>query len=745
MLDKWFYEDLKELFTKTNRVVVVDRDKQYDFLVDSIADKIDAEIFKVDEYLSDLEVKYTVEKEYRDENVLIHTHLEPSNKEKRQYMIQEYASTGRIFDRLLNRYIGEKSSLSNTEYNFESEELIVAGKMSLKSENNNEDFWQNIKIEGRQALLGDFIPTVLKFLDAPFDFVDSLPEDGKEILYQLLGEYLSINPDKKASPQVVADDFAEQIFDNIIEDKEKTEGIYRAWIDSHRYRRNLAEYLDNYELSGEIDIWGVSPNHPFSQIDDCWLEELSEIILSDEECPDYILKAIKERYIKAEGLEIAESYYWKPAYKLLDFQAKPAHKIEDINEFIELYKNKIYKLDQSIRHINQHLYDKSRARRAFQTVYEEKMRPYLNKWFELFNSYRENQSGYLPQEIFADRENKAVIVGDAIAFEVSQEIVSELEDDKDLKITNKMMSGDYPTTTAHNMSSLFGSHYSNDRSKREKALENELDNNLQIKKLEEIEADNIDIDKPTIIYTSDIDSISEKGDQAALKYYPTFIKTLTDKIKDLLDIGFAEVHLVTDHGFVCNFGIDEADKFSSPAEGNIRERYVLSDEYNKREDFIIKEDKLEGYQYTYYPKGINPVKSRSSYGFAHGGITPQEILLPHLVFQKESSSDLGVRIDNKDNLKDIASKNFTIKLKGAEKTDLFKQERDIILKIKDEGNEVFAQSMTIKPGEVKSIDISFNLSQYLIMVQDAESKQVIDSVKGEKENLRSGLDELDID
>ena len=745
MLDKWFHEDLDELFSETNRVVIVDKDKQYDFLVNNTEDRIDAKIFHVDDYISDLEVKYTVEKEHEDENVLIHTYLDPADKERRQYMIQEYASTGKRFDRLIHRYIDEKSGLSDSEYNFEKEELIVAGKMSLRAENNNEEFWQNIKIEGRKTLLGDFIPTILRFLDKPVDFVESLPEDGQKILYHLIGEYLGISHDEKASPQVVADDIAEQIFDNIINDNKETEDIYRAWLDSHRYRSKLTHYLDKYELSGEVDIWGVDPNHPFKEIDDCWLEELSEIILSDDECPDYILEEIKGRYRKGEGMEIAESYYWKPIYILINFSAKDSHKIEDINEFIELYRKKLYKLDQAIRHINQYLLDKGKARRAFQALYEDKMNPYLRRWFELFNNYRENQSGYLPEEVFADGENKAVIVGDAISFEVAQEIFEEI-DDSSLNIINKVISGDYPSTTANNMSSLFGSQYTNDKNKREQMLEKKLNKELQVENLDEMETDKLDVSRPTIIYTRDIDSISEKGHETAIKYYPTFIKNLIKKVRDLLDAGFAEVHLVTDHGFVCNFSIDEADKYSPPQSGaEIKDRYVLSNEYEERDDYVISEDGQDGYKYTYYPKGINPVKSRRQYGFAHGGITPQELLLPHMIFKKESSSQLDVRIVNKDNLESIGAKSFTIKLKAEEEATLLKQQRDIIIKIEDEGEEKFSQNMTIDPGKEKNMDLSLNLTSYLIKIMDAESKEIIDSIRGEKENLRSGLDEFDLD
>ncbi len=744
MLDKWFQKDLKKHFKEANKIILQDENKEYDFLIENISRDINARLFKVDDYLSDLEVKYRVEKEHQNEKVLIHSILNFDKNSNRQYMIQEYCATGEVFDRHLARYIKEKSGLVDVDQKLSNNEIILAGKMSLREENSNQDFWKNIKMEGKKALFGEFADIVLKFLAEPKEYIDSLPEGGRQVLYQLLGKYMEIEPDKEADPEIVASDFANIIFDNIIKNNHETEDIYKKWLDSYNYREYLRRYLSEYELPEDIELFQVNANHPFLELDNKWLNKISDIILNNEDCPDHIMEAIKNRYLKKEGREIAGSNYWEPVYKLIKFQEKPAHKIEDINEFIEQYKNNIYQLDQVMRHINQHLLDKPRAQRAFKALYEEKINPYLKKWFELFSNYRENQVDYLAQEVFSDGENKAVILGDALSFEVTQEIIKKIDDDS-YNITNKIFNGDYPTTTVNNMSSLFNSMYTNQRSKREESLVKKLNKKLQVDKLDNVDIEEMEFSQPTILYSRDIDELSEKGDESALKYYPTFINSVVDKTKALLDKGFREVHLLTDHGFVCNFNIDEADKYSSPVEGKINERYILSNEYNnEQEDFIIKEKNIEGYNYVYFPKGINPIKSKSSYGFAHGGITPQEILLPHITFKKESSSNLEVNITNKEQLKSISSRNITIKIE-AETGDLFKQARDIILRIDDKGQTKMSQEMTIKPDGKKTIELSLSLNKYTIILLDKASKEVLDSIKGKKEDLRSGLDDLNID
>ncbi|MCF8000483.1 MAG: PglZ domain-containing protein [Halanaerobiales bacterium] len=747
MLDKWFKEDINELFEKSNKVVLIDIDASYDFLVESLKEEPNIKVFKVDDYLSDLEVKYKIEKEYPDSKVLIHTSLKTSESDNRQYMIQEYVATGKEFNNLLNRYIRDKSGLQDSEVTLTEEELILAGKMSLKSENNNQEFWQNIKIQGRKAILGEFEDIALRFLADPEEYVDSLPQGGREHLYSLIGEYLEFTPEEDTDPKVVANDFADKMFSNIITGNKSTDKIYKNWLDSHKYRKKLKNYLSDFELPQSIDIWEVNPDHPFSEIDELWLEELSDLVLKNEDIRDHIITSIKERKNKREGMEITESYYWSPVYQLLTFEAKAPHKIEDLTEYVEFYKHSLYKLDQSYRYINQYLLNKDKPKRAFSALYKEKLKPYLDRWFELFSNYRENQSDYLYREIFSKDERKAVIIGDAISYEVSQEITSNFKDNKDYDITSKIINGNHPTTTANNMSALFGSPYYNNRSKRESYLKDKLNNELQILGLDNVNSQSIDSSKPAVIYGQDIDAISEKGHETALKYYNTFINTVVDKVKELLEAGYGEVHLLTDHGFVCNFDIDEADKYSAPVnDGKIKDRHVLSNKHKEdKESFVVKETENGEYNYVYYPKGVDPIKSKQQYGFAHGGITPQEILLPHLIFKKESSSSLDVEIVNKEQLKDIGASSFSIKFKAEEESDLFKTSRDIIVKIEDGGRTTYKQKFTIEPSEEMKVDLTLDLDRYSILIQDAVSKEIIDSVKGKKENLRGGLDDFDLD
>ncbi|MFW5992387.1 MAG: hypothetical protein ACOCQN_04270, partial [Halanaerobiaceae bacterium] len=198
---------------------------------------------------------------------------------------------GQVFNKHLTCYIKNRSGLIAKDHKLSSEELILAGKLSLKEENNNPDYWQGIKSFGRKALFGDYIETVLAFLASPVEYIENLPRPGKSILYNLLGQQMEISPETDADPGVVANDFARTIFADLANNRNGTESIYEDWLDSHRYRNYLKSYLEDYSLPEDIDYWQVNPNHPFARLDEIWLEELSELILNNEECPEYMLTA----------------------------------------------------------------------------------------------------------------------------------------------------------------------------------------------------------------------------------------------------------------------------------------------------------------------------------------------------------------------------------------------------------------------------------------------------------------------
>ena len=86
--------------------------------------------------------------------------------------------------------------------------------------------------------------------------------------------------------------------------------------------------------------------------------------------------------------------------------------------------------------------------------------------------------------------------------------------------------------------------------------------------------------------------------------------------------------------------LDEADKIPVP-QGDIiksEERFCLANENLGNENIIARNQNYKGSQYQYYAKSDKPFVSKGAYGYAHGGFTPQECIIPAYEFATEIRS-----------------------------------------------------------------------------------------------------------
>jgi hypothetical protein len=208
-------------------------------------------------------------------------------------------------------------------------------------------------------------------------------------------------------------------------------------------------------------------------------------------------------------------------------------------------------------------------------------------------------------------------------------------------------------------------------------------------------------------------------------------------------MGYKDVYLVTDHGFVLTGLLDEADKIDSTSKGDkeTHERFVRTVEKQSKEEWIEFDVPYEKYKYVYAAKSHRPFKSKGVYGFSHGGFTPQEIILPKFRFSKKnpSTSALIVKIANKADLNDVPSELFMVKFEAAtSSTDLFDGQRKVQLKLFAGGKEIQCSNvLAVKSGESSSLEFSFSGNTELqVVLTDAETKEQLDSGTVKKSNLR---------
>jgi hypothetical protein len=201
--------------------------------------------------------------------------------------------------------------------------------------------------------------------------------------------------------------------------------------------------------------------------------------------------------------------------------------------------------------------------------------------------------------------------------------------------------------------------------------------------------------------------------------------------------------LVTDHGFVLTGLLDEADKIEANVNGKaeIHERYIRTVEKQQKPNWIEFEEKYDDKNYVYVTKNHRPFKSVGVYGFSHGGLTPQEVIIPDFVFEtiRETIEGLEVIIQNKNELSEVVGENFGLKIKAAESTDnLFATKRKVKVLLFT-GQTLYSESNIAEIEAGQTISFEFSLSgnkKIKAVVLDADTKEQLDEVEIKKSSAR---------
>lgn len=315
-----------------------------------------------------------------------------------------------------------------------------------------------------------------------------------------------------------------------------------------------------------------------------------------------------------------------------------------------------------------------------------------------------------------------------------------------LKCTEEFLLADLPSVTDNNMSRLYlaDGTFSDNKKEREKILDSDFPKkSIKHQYLEDINQTSSECDVLVCSY-KDIDDLGEKMQQNALKYFDTIVETLSAKILELNNLGFSEIHFVSDHGFVLTGLLGEADKIDfSPVTDHVKaERFIACKEKESVPEHLMQlEKKYKDFNWLILSKNLRSFKTTGSYGYSHGGASPQEIILPHFKYEsKHTSIQLEVSIMNKHTLKEVEGENFDVKIKAASSSsgDLFTSQRKCKLNLFYGNTEVStSDSFTVEVGEEVKREFSFDgkkeLQVYLI---DATTKEQIDKAVVKKASGR---------
>lgn len=745
MIDKWFKEDLKLIFDQHSIAVFVDESGDAEFLLKCVENLYT--IHRTSSELDELYIKYLIEKASPSQKkFIIYTR---SNKEELKF-IREYCETNGCLEiRYFQNYIKDKVHRNlNLNINLSKEELIAAAKVSIGKDQN---YWMDLCHKGGTEIF-DLKKELLSFVHDPASYSkEKYDAQLREILYKKIHDLLGWKYLKKPAP-TLAKEIAEELLSGLENNccNKILEATYKEWLDSVTYRESFDNYLNRHKLSPKLDVWNVNINHPFRQVDESWLAEIGKNISDKKYISERLTNFLKPRNKSKQAQSIGISF-WADVIALLEFDQKDILYLSSFDECVDFYKKHFCKLDTAIRNLYTEFLNKKKLLATFQELYKEYVSVFLDKWFQFFSSYQENQTGTLQRIINESNGSKtAVIVGDGVTYEIAEQVALKVKSKAKLKKDSIL--ADIPSETENNMSRIYMDNGEIEaiQSKREAYLESQnLDITIDFIQLNEVTEETLPGQLLICTY-KDIDDIGEKLQQKALKYFPETIEFFADKINLLLNNAYTKVYLISDHGFVLTGLLSEADKISVSLTGkhDKAERYIRSVKKpaGSKPGLFVTEKKYGEFEYLYFAKSINPFKTPGVYGFSHGGISPQELVTPYFCWDRSEVSEilLSVTIANKEELKDVTGELFAIKLKADKGDgDLFSQERKVYLVF-------FANKELVNKSDIFTIQQNEQISkEYLfdghpeieVQLLDATSQQLLDRavVKQNKDRDLGGL------
>lgn len=740
MTEQWLIQDINRLMKHRNRVVLLDPTGQCNFVLPILQQnnittlQTDGTITeKWQQEREELMLRYESETEYKGKPLVFYV---TRPQEKLSFLFDYCFTYGCLDLSHPQEWIKEKIfTHTSLQVQLDNPMLLTAAKLGIGKDLS---WWKKIVQNLEEVINLD--DELLPFVHNPEGYWGSKQPDIKRLFEEKIHELLG-QPYISKSAQTLADEVIKRMFEGLANNEisETLLHLYYKWADSATFRPSLETYIKSYKLNGSGNPWNAHPDHCFEALDLMALKQIAanfrdKIVVAEK------LQKLNKRIFSTKA-QLFVPLWWKDVWTLFKTESVDLSSVKNRNAFIEYYTTTFSKIDRAIRNLYVAFLNNEEIIRPLQEYYDDKNYLVLQKWFSFGAEFTSDQQGFLPT-LFANAKPKtAVIVGDGLRYEIADFVASQLQ--KYFKVDNQVMLADMPSETEHNMSALYvgNNELIPVHKDRESRLTNITGKNITYMPLEQV---NYGTDGDYLVLTyKDIDSTGEKLQQGALRLFTEFETVLIEKITLLLNIGFQEVYLVTDHGFVLTGLLDEADKIDPNATGKkeVHERFIRTIEKQSNDEWLEFEAPYGDYKYVYAAKNHRPFKSKGVYGFAHGGYTPQEIIIPKFKFTKTKTqtSELDVKFSNKLDLNDIPSELFVIKIEGAKSaTDLFGAQRKVQIKLYA-GNKDYQSSniITIGSGKIEPIECSFNNNtQVQAILLDAETQEQLDTAIIKKANVR---------
>lgn len=739
MIDTWFKKDLQKIVDTHQIVVFIDESKEAAFLLDVVKD--DYQLQTTSTELEELKVKYEIEKNRdKDSKFLIYT---TTPKEKLKFVREFCETNGCIEIKYMQNYIKDKVlSNLNLNLNLEKEELISAAKVSLGKD---QTYWMNLSHNGASEIF-NLEKELLPFLDNPKTYLNKYDKSVQEIFFKKINELIGQTYVNKPAA-TLASEVVNHLLDGLANNNPNKVllEVYNNWLDSKTYQNSFDDYLKKYKLAPKSEIFAIHSSHPFRSIDELWLEELGKNLSNKSYIGNFIPK-INQR-ISSKAVQHLEITFWSHVKNLLEFDEKNINQLASLEECVSFYVNHFYKLDKAIRGLYTEFLDKENLIEPLQAYYKNYVVIFLDKWFRYIEDYKSNQTGKIQEIIDNNPQKTAIVVGDGVSYEFAQDIISKVSKEYSLSKDFQYMFAGLPSETEHNMSQLYvstGVVLAKKQDREAYIIKQNRDKAIGFIELESVN-ELTDKEHYLICSYKDPDKLGETYQQKALKYFDKVANTFATKIEQLLKNGYQNVYLVTDHGFVLTGILENSDKIEVNFQGKVNksERFIRTEDSQSIDTNLLveKEVKYGEFNYCYFAKRLGPFKTPGVYGYSHGGLSPQETIIPFLKWSNNSNSqeELQVIISNKKELNDVTGDLFVLKLKAASNAkDLFTTERKIIMLFFAK-NQKFNESdiITIERDSELKKEYHFGSNAEIdIKIVDAVTKEQLDKITVKQSTAR---------
>jgi len=740
MTEQWLIQDIKKLMQHRNRVVVLDPTGKCSFVL-QILQQNQINVIQTDGTLveqwqqvkEELFLRYEAETKYNKEPVVFYV---TRPQDKLSFLFDYCFTHGRLDLSHPQDWLKKKIfANAGLQVQLDNPMLLTAAKLGIGKDL---AWWKKIVQNLEEVINLD--EELLPFVHNPETYFNDEDADVKRLFEEKIHELLEQQYISKPS-KTLADEVVKRMLDGLANNEiaDTLLALYYKWVDSATYRPSLETYSRNYKLNDTANPWNAHPDHCFEKLDLIALKQITENYRDKSFVADKLQK-LKKRIFSSKPKLLVPAW-WQDVWVLFNVDTMPLSDCKNLNAFIEYYTGTFSKVDRAIRNLYEIFLSSEAVIRPLQEYYEGLNHLLLQTWFGYSAEYKSDQQGYLPKLLTGAKPKTAIIVGDGVRYEIADFVATELQ--KHFKVEKQIMLADMPSETEHNMSALYvGNNEVLPLQKdRETKLKNTTEKDIVYMPLEQLHY-GIDADYLVLTY-KDIDDTGEKLQQAAIKLFSLMEAVLIEKISMLLNIGYKEVYLITDHGFVLTGLLEEADKIDPNATGkkDVHERFIRTVEKQTNIEWHEFEVPYGEYKYVTVAKNHRPFKSKGVYGFSHGGFTPQEIIIPKFKFTKAKAqtSQLFVFISNKADLNDVPGELFVIRLDAPKvTTDLFGGIRKVQIKLYA-GNKEFQSSdvISIEANSIIDKEFSFNKNtQVQAVLLDANTQEQLDTVIIKKSNLR---------